>query len=63
MTRVDFIYRFKIHMNYADALVEVVNNALITKYFILICSVETLSMRRMNTGIHRVRQIEFTPNI
>ena len=63
MTRTDFIYRFKIHMNYADALVEVLNNALITKYFILICSVETLSMRRINTGIHRVRQIEFTPNV
>ena len=59
MTRADFIYRFKNHINidgknhvaYADsALVEVffnshiVNNTVIMKCFILVCSVETLNI-------------------
>ena len=74
MTRTDFINRFKNHINidgnnhvaYAAAtLVEVfinshiVINTLIMKWFISIW-VELLSMRRINTGVHRVCQIEFT---
>ena len=52
-------------------LVEVFNNShfvkkkptLIMKCFILICSVETLSTRRIYTGVHQVCQIEFTPGV
>ena len=33
------------------------------KCFILICSVKTLSMRRIYTGVRRVCQIEFTPGV
>ena len=57
-------------MAYADAaLVEVfinshiVNNTLIMKCFILICSVETLSMHRINSGVHRVCRIEYTQEV
>ena len=32
----------------------------IMKYFILICSFETMSMHTINTGVHRVCQINFT---
>ena len=75
MTRADFINRFKNHINiegnnhvaYADVKVEVfinsyiVNNTQIIKWFILICNVEPLSMRKIYNGINRVCQIEFTP--
>ena len=68
MTRADFINRLKNHINIdennhvanADIEVEVfinshiVNNTLIMKCFILICSVETLSMHTINTGYHPV---------
>ena len=73
MTRAAFIDRFFfININIvgknfaAHAIVEVfinshiVNNTLIMKCFILICSVETLSMHTINTGYHPVYQIEFT---
>ena len=55
----------KNHLAYADAAVvevfingHIVNNTLIMICFILVCSVETLSMRRINTGVHRICQIE-----
>ena len=57
----------KKHVADADAaLVEVfinshfVNNTLIMKCVILICTVETLSMRRVNAGFHHVCQIKFS---
>ena len=31
--------------------------------FILICCVETLRMRRINIGVHRVCQIKFTHDV
>ena len=68
VTRADFNNRFKNHINIGarnylaynadEALVEVfinsniVNNTLIMKCFNLICSIESLSMRRINTGVH-----------
>lgn len=52
---------------YADAVFvdvfinsHVENNKYIMNCFILICSVETLSMHTINTGYHPVYQIEFT---
>ena len=75
MIRADFINKFKNDINvggqnyiaHADAaLVEVfinshiVNNMLIMKCFIFGMQCETLSMRRINTGVHRVCKIEFT---
>ena len=71
MTKADLINMFKNHINmgrknhvaYAGAaLVEVfidshiVNNTFIMKCFILVCSIETLSMGKINTGVHRVRK-------
>lgn len=60
----------KNHVAYADtALVKVftnryiVNNTLIIKCVILICSVETLNMRTINTNLHRVCLIEFPINL
>ena len=57
MTRADFIYRFKNHINIggknhvADAALvkvffnsHIVNNTVIMKCFILVCSVETLNI-------------------
>ena len=75
MTRADFINRFKKHINidgknqvaHADAaLVNVfinryiVNSTLIMKCFNLNSHAKTLNMRRINTDLHRLCQIEFT---
>ena len=74
MTRADFINRLKNRINidgnnyvaYAGVEVEVfinshiVNNTLIMKWFILICNVEPVSIRKIYNGINRVCQIEFT---
>ena len=54
------------HVANADIEVEVfinshiVNNTLIMKWFILICNVEPVNIRKIYNGIHRVCQIEFT---
>ena len=40
--------------------IHIVDNTLIMKCFILICSFESLRMRCINTGVHRVCQIKFT---
>ena len=78
MVRLELIsFRFKNHINIeennhvANADVEVdvfinshiVNNTLIIKWFIFICSVEPLRMRKIYTGINLVCQIEFTPKV
>ena len=68
VTRADFNNGFKNHVNIGarnylvynadEALVvvfinsNIVNNTLIMKCFNLICSIESLSMRRINTGVH-----------
>ena len=59
----------KNHVAYADAALAkvftnrykyIVNNTLILKWVILIRSAQTLNMRRYNTDLHLVCQIEFT---